>query len=239
MKLGSVHNQERFLDEVAKRLGRERRKTDVVRPNWKRQPQREVLSELTKDELVDLLKIQCTRIHTQVEEATADRLNFVLEAVIEQLGARSIVSWEDPRFEEYGISSYFANAVSKGKDVHIWDPNIGDENTMITEKADVGISFSDMTLAESGTVVLFSNKGKGRSVSLLPTYYVAIIPKSTIVPRMTQATTFIHEMQQERGFIPSCINFISGPSNSADIEMNLVVGVHGPIRAVYIIVTDK
>lgn len=96
-----------------------------------------------------------------------------------------------------------------------------------------------MTLAESGTVLLFSNRNKGRSVSLLPKTFIAIVPQSTIVPRMTQAATAISKLVSEGQEIASCIDFITGPSNSADIELNLIVGVHGPIKATYILVKDK
>ena len=239
MANGTAHNKEKFLNQVAKSLGRSRQTGPDSRPNWKHQPQWDVFKDLTQDELLDVLKEQCARIHTQVALATTETLTDVLSEVVNGFQAESIVSWTDPRLEEYGIDQYYKQADAKGIDVHIWDTNAGEENIRIAEKADIGLTFADITLAESGTVVLLSDNGKGRSVSLLPKYYVALIPKSTIVPRMTQATSYIHKLQEETGKVPSCVNFISGPSNSADIEMNLVVGVHGPIKATYIIIEDK
>lgn len=236
---GTIHNRDRFLEQVAKSLGRKRRTTPVIKPSWKHQPHKEVFQGYSKDQLVDILKEQCSKIHTQIEEVTTQTLNVTLEKIITQWNATSIVHCDDPRFEEYKVLDYFIEASSTGKDIHKWDPAMKEANINIAEKADIGITFADMTLAESGTVVLFSDKGKGRSVSLLPTFYIALIPKSSIVARKTQATTYIHHLQEKTGKIPSCINFISGPSNSADIEMNLVVGVHGPVKAYYLIIEDK
>lgn len=239
MATGTVHNKDKFLNNIAKSLGRERKTSGVVRPTWKSRPQYEVFKGFSQDELMFQLEEQCQRIHTVSKRAKMETLQEVLKEVIDELGGKSIVNWADPRFEEYRLTEVFEEFKNvEGNEFHIWDPARGEENVAIAERANIGITFSDITLAESGSVVLFSDKGKGRSVSLLPATYIAIIPKSSIVPRMTQAAAEIHKMA-EKGRVPSCINFISGPSNSADIELNLVVGVHGPIKATYIIVEDK
>ncbi|WP_088102605.1 LutC/YkgG family protein [Halalkalibacter urbisdiaboli] len=236
---GTVQNKEKFLNQIAKSLGRKRRKTGVERPVWKKQPQYEVFKGETQEQLVERLKEQCKRIHTRFEQTTLENLPIMLGDIIEDFEGKRIVNWKDERFEQYGLSSFFEGLEHEGKSIHFWDVEKGRANIEIAEKADIGITFSDMTLAESGTVVLLSDSNKGRSVSLLPTSYIAIIPKSTIVPRMTQAASKLHELALEDGRFPSCVNFISGPSNSADIEMNLVVGVHGPVRACYIVVEDQ
>src|SRR5699024_12387883 len=95
----------------------------------------------------------------------------------------------------------------------------------------IGIVFSDITLAESGTTVLFNNKYNGRAISLLPHSYVALIPKSTIVPRMTQARKMIHERDLAGDDVASCVSFVTGASKCADIDMELIEGVHGPVTA--------
>ncbi|RBW69735.1 LutC/YkgG family protein [Bacillus taeanensis] len=199
-----------------------------------------MLKDANQDELVTVLKKQCEVIHTQLIETTSSELSGQIRSVMKQFGAKSVVTWKDERFSQFGLEEQLNNRwPEEGFDVHIWDPSKKRENIEAAEKADVGITFSDMTLAESGTVVLFSDARKGRSVSLLPKTYIAIIPKRSIVPRMTQATSYIHEKIKKGKNIASCVNFITGPSNSADIELNLVVGVHGPVKATYIIVNDK
>jgi L-lactate dehydrogenase complex protein LldG len=238
MTTGKVHNRDSFLNNLATNLGRERR-YNVDKPKWNQTPQWEVFKGYSQGQLVEVLKKQCEHIHTDVHETVTSELSTLITHLIKDYGGKSVVTWDDPRFHDYRLSNLSRDLNDENIDVHVWDSNGSEENLAISATADIGITFSDATLAESGTVVLFSDKGKGRAVSLLPAVYIAIIPKSTIVPRMTQVAKDIHEKIEKGELVASCVNFISGPSNSADIEMNLIVGVHGPIKATYIIVDDK
>ncbi|MFE4704671.1 lactate utilization protein C [Peribacillus simplex] len=234
MMNGTIHNEGTFLNKIAKNLGRAPITEGISVPEWKHAPQKEVLKNATPNDLVAELEEQCKRVHTQFHVTDSKQVMHCLKQVIEELGNGPLIIPKDDRFFDYGLEG-----ILKEKDVHIWDHQAGKENIDKAESANIGITFSEMTLAESATVVLFSDKDHGRSISFLPSCHVSIIPKNTIVPRMTQAAAAIRSKVTRGEVVPSCINFITGPSNSADIEMDLVVGVHGPIKAVYIIVEDK
>ena len=229
---GNIQNREAFLAKIARSLGREAVLQEVEPPQYQYQPQHNMYPDATVDDLIDMLQEHCKKIHTDYYQTSSNQLRQTLQTAIEAFGGGPVMITKDERFKEYGLDQLL-------QDAYEWNPEIGDENIQIAEKMQIGITFSELTLAESATVVLFSSPEKGRSVSLLPTTYIAIIPKSSIVPRITQAAQQIRALVQKGEVVPSSINFVSGPSYSADIEMILVVGVHGPVQAAYIVVEDK
>jgi L-lactate dehydrogenase complex protein LldG len=65
------------------------------------------------------------------------------------------------------------------------------------------------------------------TVSLLPETHVALVPCARIVPSMEDAWALL---RREHGTLPRAVNFISGPSRTADIEQTVTLGAHGPYR---------
>ncbi len=236
---GMIQHRETFLANIAQQLGRSP-KTELPRPTWQYQPQDRVLKDATKDELVEILIKQCTNIHTNIVISSTATLPEDLQDVVDNYGDQSVITWKDKRFQDYGLSVLMNEQWPQANiQLYEWDSQQPEENIRQAEKANIGITISEMTLAESGTAVLFSSKDRGRCISFLPEKSIIFIPKSTIVPRMTQAARWISEKIRQGEKIASCINFVTGPSNSADIEMILIVGVHGPIQATYIVIEDQ
>lgn len=234
----TIQNRDSFLANISTALNRSPDLENVERPKWDYQPQDDVFKDFSTEELVEVFARQCESVHTGFNHVLADDLHETLKAVLESHHAKNIITPNDLRHDAFGLTPFFENLTREGASVHFWDSKLGKENQVMAERADVGITYSDITLAESATVCQFNNKNNSRTISLLPQSYIAIIPKSTLVPRLTQAVRMIHEKVERKEQLPSCISFISGPSNSGDIEMNLIVGVHGPVRATYILVDD-
>ena len=97
----------------------------------------------------------------------------------------------------------------------------------------VGITGVFCALAENGTLMLLSGESMHATTSLLPENHVAIVPASRIVRTMEDGWDLL---RSESGSLPRQVNFVSGPSRTADIEMTLVLGAHGPFRVHVIVV---
>ena len=88
----------------------------------------------------------------------------------------------------------------------------------------VGISGAEALLAATGTVVVRSGAGRGRIPTVLAPVYVVLARAEQALPNIEAWVEKTGGALGQRGNI--C--FITGPSKTADIEMTLVHGVHGP-----------
>lgn len=96
---------------------------------------------------------------------------------------------------------------------------------------DIGISGAQAGIAETGTLLLDSERERHRLVSLVPPVHIAILDASQIVATLGEALSL---MRQDKDVSP-IVTLVTGPSRTADIELTLAIGVHGP-QELYVIV---
>lgn len=107
-------------------------------------------------------------------------------------------------------------------------------------EAEVGLSTAQWGLAETGTLVLESARENHRQASLLPPIHVVLLPAEAILGTLGEGLAAVQDGAPGSTRRPASrtITFITGPSRTADIELTLVVGVHGP-GALHVLVLDS
>ena len=96
----------------------------------------------------------------------------------------------------------------------------------------VGVTGVFCAIAETGTLMLLGGAATPATTSLLPETHVAIVDPRRIVATMEDAWDL---MRKEFKQPPRAVNFISGPSRTADIEQTVTLGAHGPYRVLLIL----
>ena len=229
-------NREDFLNAIAEKAGRPRHQLkDHPFVPLNDLPET-TLSGHSQDELEAIAKQNSEAVHVTFETTTKAELATALNAYIEHDAPKTLILPTTGQYHDYGLDEWTQTVVPKPM---YWTPGKGrDFNLMQAAAADVAIGFADYLLAESGTITVATTPGQGRGFHFLPTHYLAIVKKSNILPRSRQAMDRYDAAMKAGQLETSNINFITGPSNSGDIEMTLVVGVHGPLDMTYLVVED-
>ena len=98
---------------------------------------------------------------------------------------------------------------------------------------DVGITTAQAAIAETGTLVLDSARERHRLVSLVPPVHIAVVDASTIYATLGETLSMLQNGEE----LSPAVTFITGPSRTADIELTLTIGVHGP-QELYVIINQ-
>ncbi len=238
--LNDTHKKE-FIKNVSRALGRDTVPTHVDPPDLSKGPQVTMYQDLSKDEVIEMFKKECDALSIRYTEATPDNLADVVMEAIKDWGGGKLIYPKVEEMEKYGIQKKFDEANGKdGLSFVAWEPDESREfNINNAQDANLGITFPVMAIAETGTLLQPMTRESGRSVGLLPITHIAVVRRSTIVPRMTQSMAYLtEEYRKDPKNFPSAVVHISGPSSTVDIELVRVVGVHGPINLTYIILND-
>ncbi len=90
-------------------------------------------------------------------------------------------------------------------------------------------------VAETGSVVLLSSAESPTTLNFLPDDHLVMVRESQIVAHIDDVWT---RMRKDKRAMPRTVNFITGPSKTADVEQTIQEGAHGPRRLHVILVAD-
>ncbi|MBO9348102.1 lactate utilization protein [Chloroflexus sp. MS-CIW-1] len=170
--------------------------------------------------------------------ATAEEALAIIEQLIIETQARQVIGWDVDQIELPGLAALLA--------AHGVTPAIADirgeaRQARLQELEPIPICLSgvELAIAESGTLLLRHGPGRPRLASLLSPCHIAIVFERQLVRGLGEALTILLKRYGEEIFGPtSNLTFITGPSRTADIEMTLSLGIHGPPQLHVILVAE-
>ena len=177
-------------------------------------------AEVHLDGVVQRFETELKKVGGQFFAAENDHAacDYILKLALSQ-GARSAAGWDCSVIRDIGLAGVLEDA-----GVEFTADTGADGFIKRALNAGIGISGVDYALADTGTLVVLSGPGHARSVSLVTPVHVALVKLEQLLPDLND----LFPLLKERGSLSSAIALITGPSRTADIEMTLVVGVHGP-----------
>jgi len=150
---------------------------------------------------------------------------------------KSVAAWKHPLIQKLRLPEILADAEVP---VHYTALTAHDKNSPTTEadrakirrqviESYIGVTSADYCVASTATLMMKTRPGQARSVSLVPAIHVAVIELKQIISDLKELYTLLGQDPREKvEGLSHCMTCITGPSKTADIELYMVHGAHGP-----------
>jgi L-lactate dehydrogenase complex protein LldG len=173
-------------------------------------------------------ELSALHAHVHVCDGPAAALQQIQE-LLETTEAHEVLTWELDEISLPGLAELLERQGIRQANRQVLAADDRYAQLQELERIPVGISGVDAAIAETGTMIVVSGPGRGRLASLLPPVHIAILPADRIVRTMAEAFDLLRSHYGNGLFRDrSNVAFITGPSRTADIELSLTLGVHGP-----------
>ncbi|QHT62388.1 lactate utilization protein C [Paenibacillus lycopersici] len=213
--------QAAFIDGISSKLRRPRPTQPPAHP-FRGAPDFWQEFEWPLDERVEKFRANFKAAGGHTERlATMEEARAFIAGKAADMSARYVIRQNQPELNALNLEAAMPEA-----SFSVWNSDPEEQWKARAAEADFGVVVADYAAAYTGSVTVLSSKDKGRSVSLLPTVLMVIIPIERLHTRLGEVLVNFDRMGREN--LPAGIHFISGPSRSADIENDLTIGVHGP-----------
>ncbi|MGG1552174.1 LutC/YkgG family protein [Paenibacillus ferrarius] len=221
MEEASRAKQASFMNGIAAKLGRARVTEKPAHP-FRGAPDFWQAFEWPVEERVERFteNFKAAGGHVVRVASMAEAKGFIVGKA-DEMKAKYVIRQNQAELDALGLEAELPEAK-----VSVWNSDPEENWKARAAEADFGVVIADYAAAYTGSMTVLSSKDKGRSVSLLPTVLMAIIPIERLKTRLGEALVNFDLAGREN--LPAGIHFISGPSRSADIENDLTIGVHGP-----------
>ncbi len=150
---------------------------------------------------------------------------------------KSVAAWKHPLIQKLGLPEILAD---EKVPVH-YTALTAHETNSLTIEADqakirrqvidsyIGVTSADYCVASTATLIMKARPGQARSVSLVPSIHVAVIELKQVISDLKELYSLLNQDPREKvEGLSNCMTCITGPSKTADIELYMVHGAHGP-----------
>ncbi|MBX2879194.1 MAG: LUD domain-containing protein [Granulosicoccus sp.] len=209
-------NRDQVLQRITKALGRQKQTVPTI----------DDLPQSIRERINLRPRSTLPAVADELSEALIKQMEAALMSVVRLQSVGDCASAVDWYLESQNINVSDAQSIRVAPEISSlgWPSLYSSGRASGAEK--VSITPCLAAVAETGSIVTRSGVGTPSTLNFLPETHIVLLYESQIVRHVDDVFDLLRKSDQ----LPRAVNFLTGPSRTADIEQTLEIGAHGPRR---------